>query len=255
MKKIKKILLSLILLVCGSSISQTVTPKKSLPKQKQESNVVIDTTTARLIANDLVSGDVCKAELKLVKSNLSDDDKNNIKAIVKVLPEKLQAKYAAFILKNYNDIEIGLKDVFIEFRDIYERRQIEEKKRELRSEESRKFRYVETNKELLYDDLQKKISKSDFDLILTYSNYNFDYLINNQPAKPSKRLRDCVYNYLENYIRDLLTSGGFDLSLYEILFANFKIKKCKKLLLKFDAEQIGADHEKRWQISNFSYNN
>jgi len=172
---------------------------------------------------------------------------------VKILKENFEVCNVEQSLQNYNDVEIGLKDVFIEFRDIYERRQIEEKKRELRSEESRKFRYVETNKELLYDDLQKKISKSDFDLILTYSNYNFDYLINNQPAKPSKRLRDCVYNYLENYIRDLLTSGGFDLSLYEILFANFKIKKSKKLLLKFDAEQIGADHEKRWQISNFSF--
>lgn len=69
MKKIKKILLSLTLLVCGSSISQTVTQKVTTP-QKQESSVVIDTTIARLIANDLVSGDVCKAELKLVKSNL-----------------------------------------------------------------------------------------------------------------------------------------------------------------------------------------
>ncbi len=70
MKKIKKILLSLILLVCGSSISQTVTPKKSIVPQRHESSVVIDTTIARLIANDLVSGDVCRAELKLVRSNL-----------------------------------------------------------------------------------------------------------------------------------------------------------------------------------------
>jgi len=51
------------MLVCGSSISQTVT-------KKEQNSVVIDTAIARLIANDLVSGDVCKEELQLVKGNL-----------------------------------------------------------------------------------------------------------------------------------------------------------------------------------------
>jgi hypothetical protein len=70
MKKLKLISLSLMMLVCGRSISQTVTPKKSPQPQTQENKVVIDTTVARLIATDLVSGDVCRAELKLVRSNL-----------------------------------------------------------------------------------------------------------------------------------------------------------------------------------------
>ena len=60
-----------MMLVCGSSISQTVTPYKSLPLQTQENKVVIDTSIARFIAKDLVSGDVCKAEIKLVRSNLA----------------------------------------------------------------------------------------------------------------------------------------------------------------------------------------
>jgi len=71
MKKLKLISLSLMMLVCGRSISQTVTQKKSYPPQTHENKVVIDTTVARLIANDLVSGDVCKAEIKLVRSNLA----------------------------------------------------------------------------------------------------------------------------------------------------------------------------------------
>jgi hypothetical protein len=57
------------MLLCGRSISQTVTQKKTQIPIKQESSVVIDTTVARLIANDLVSGDVCKEEIKLVRSN------------------------------------------------------------------------------------------------------------------------------------------------------------------------------------------
>jgi hypothetical protein len=40
----------------------------SIP-QKRESSVVIDTTVAKLIANDLVRGDVCRAEIKLVRIN------------------------------------------------------------------------------------------------------------------------------------------------------------------------------------------
>ena len=71
MKKFKLISLSLMMLVCGSSISQTVTPNKSLPLQIQENKVVIDTSIARFIAKDLVSGDVCKAEIKIVRSNLA----------------------------------------------------------------------------------------------------------------------------------------------------------------------------------------
>jgi hypothetical protein len=55
------------MLVCGSVISQTVTPKPTLT---QQNSVVIDTAIARLIGNDLVRGDVCKAELKLVRANL-----------------------------------------------------------------------------------------------------------------------------------------------------------------------------------------
>jgi hypothetical protein len=69
MKKLKLISLSVLMLVCGRSISQTDTPQKVSILQKQESSVVIDTTVAKLIANDLVRGDVCQAEIKLVRIN------------------------------------------------------------------------------------------------------------------------------------------------------------------------------------------
>ena len=50
------------MLVCGRSISQTDIQKNNL--------VCLDTTIARRIAIDLVSGDECKSELTLVKNNL-----------------------------------------------------------------------------------------------------------------------------------------------------------------------------------------
>jgi hypothetical protein len=50
-----------MVMLSGKSISQTVTNNK----------VVIDVELAKKIANDLVSGDVCKAKLKLTESNIS----------------------------------------------------------------------------------------------------------------------------------------------------------------------------------------
>ena len=47
-------------MLSGKSISQTVTNNK----------VVIDVEIAKKIANDLVSGDVCKAKLKLTENNI-----------------------------------------------------------------------------------------------------------------------------------------------------------------------------------------
>lgn len=50
-----------MMLLCGKGISQTDTKNK----------VVIDTSLARKIAIDLVKGDECKEELKLVYQNVS----------------------------------------------------------------------------------------------------------------------------------------------------------------------------------------
>lgn len=50
-----------MVIVSGKSISQTDTKNK----------VVIDVEIAKKIANDLVSGDVCKAKLKLIENNIS----------------------------------------------------------------------------------------------------------------------------------------------------------------------------------------
>jgi hypothetical protein len=50
-----------MILACGKSFSQTDTKNK----------VVIDTSIARKIAVDLVKGDECKQELKIVKENIN----------------------------------------------------------------------------------------------------------------------------------------------------------------------------------------
>jgi hypothetical protein len=172
---------------------------------------------------------------------------------LKIINENFEVYNIIENLENYENVKLELKDVFIEFREIYEEQQAKERDLQLKSEKNQKYIHILTNQELFYNNLKKEVTANDYDLILSYTNYNFDYLINNELAKPSKKLRDCVYKYLDRHITALLRSKGFDLSLYEILFTNFKIRKCKKLLLKFDAEQIGPDHDKSWQISNFSF--
>ena len=54
-----------MMLVCGKSISQTDTKVNN----KETNLVCVDTSIARKIGNDLVSGDVCKAEIKFLKNN------------------------------------------------------------------------------------------------------------------------------------------------------------------------------------------
>jgi hypothetical protein len=88
MKKTQKILLGLMMLICGNAISQTGTPIKN---NKENKNLIrIDTIIAKKIANDLVSGDVCKEEIKLVKENLSLTEKKVVvkDSIIKGLEEQ-----------------------------------------------------------------------------------------------------------------------------------------------------------------------
>ena len=56
-----------ILLVSFSSISQTVT----------ENKVILDESTTREVIKDLVKGDACKAELKLVREALNASQQQN----------------------------------------------------------------------------------------------------------------------------------------------------------------------------------
>ena len=69
MKKLQLILLGIILLTSGKSISQTDTSK-----------VVITTTIAKKIATDLTTGDFCKKKLDVFELNIKELEK---KVIVK----------------------------------------------------------------------------------------------------------------------------------------------------------------------------
>lgn len=77
-----------MMLICGNAISQTGTQIKI--NTNKPNTVCIDTIIAKKIANDLVSGDVCKEEIKLVRENLSLTEKKVVvkDGIIKGLEEQ-----------------------------------------------------------------------------------------------------------------------------------------------------------------------
>ena len=89
-----------MMLLCGKGISQTVTQNSLTPRELNK--VVIDTSVARKIATDLVSGDVCKAEIKLVKANL---ELTNIEVV-----QKDSIIYTLGKQKDYLNLIISKKD-------------------------------------------------------------------------------------------------------------------------------------------------
>ena len=87
-----------MMLVCGNAISQTDIHKKNDSLKL----VCIDTSIARKVANDLVDGDVCKAELKYVKNNLQ------------ITKDKLVLKDSIILGK---DNQIGILNNMISLKD------------------------------------------------------------------------------------------------------------------------------------------
>ena len=77
-----------MMLLCGRSISQTATQINKAPQEQNK--VVIDTSMARKIATDLVKGDVCRAEIKLVKDNFKLTQEEVVKkdSIIKTMQEQ-----------------------------------------------------------------------------------------------------------------------------------------------------------------------
>jgi len=118
-----------MMLVCGNAISQTDIQKKNDSLKL----VCIDTSIARKVANDLVDGDVCKAELKYVKNNLQ------------ITKDKLVLKDSIILGK---DNQIGILNNMISLKD--EQFNLEKDKsneilKQLKTEKRKSFFYKVTS--------------------------------------------------------------------------------------------------------------
>lgn len=84
-----------MMLLCGRGFSQTATQNNKNKTRLNE--VAIDTSTARKIAIDLVKGDVCHSELKLVKDNykLTKKEVAEKDSIIKAMAEQKRQLHLA----------------------------------------------------------------------------------------------------------------------------------------------------------------
>lgn len=118
-----------MMLGCGNAISQTGIQKKTDSLKL----VCIDTSIARKVAFDLVDGDICKAEIKIIKKNLE------------LSKDKLVLKDSIIMGKN-NQIVI-LKDIIQNKDEQYnlEKDKSNEIVKELKAEKRKSFFYKLTS--------------------------------------------------------------------------------------------------------------
>ena len=107
MRKLKLIALSLLMLVSIKTISQNATVKNQFPAQIQKNNVVIDTSVAHLISIDLVKGDECAKEIKLVNENLE--------------LTKQKSSFKDTIISTLNKQKDGYKSIISKQDDMYQK--------------------------------------------------------------------------------------------------------------------------------------
>ena len=174
--------------------------------------------------------------------------------IHKFLKENFEVYNLEENLENQHIVKSELKYCFFQIREELKEEKEEKEEEEKYEKEREKYQYFTENCELLYNNIKNEVSADEFNMILAYFEYNYDFVINNQNLKPSKKLKQVARDYLYTYIINLVASKNFDMSVYSFLLQEFSPQlKSKKILLKFEAEQVGAEHNKSWEIINFSY--
>lgn len=117
--------------------------------------------------------------------------------------------------------------------------------------------YIKNNIDEILSELKAKLNKDEFNFVIAYlmGNYDFEALKDGLKINVSKSLKTAIRNHVKNIIISIFEKHNLDISIYDITLIQKFIPplKSKRLIYKFDAEQIGADHKKSWQISNFSF--
>ena len=117
--------------------------------------------------------------------------------------------------------------------------------------------YIKNNIDEIFSELKGRLSQDEFNFLIAYlmGNYDFEALKDGLKINVSKSLKTAIRNHVKNIIISIFEKHNLDISIYDVtLIQKFSPPlKSKRLIYKFEAEQIGADHKKSWQISNFSF--
>ncbi len=131
------------------------------------------------------------------------------------------------------------------------------KKEEIEKTSMKNELFVKENINVLLTAIRNRLKKDEFNFVIAYfmGNYDFVVLKDGSQIKTTASLKTAIRNYIENEITKIFKKYQLDDCVCNLkLIQEFcPFVKSKRLTYKVEAEQIGRDHEKRWQISNFSF--
>lgn len=131
------------------------------------------------------------------------------------------------------------------------------KKEEIEKTTEKNEVFIKTNIDALLSAIKNRLKNDEFNFVIAYfmGNYDFVALKNGSQIKTTASLKTAIRNYVENEITKIFEKYQLDDCVCNLkLIQEFcPFVKSKRLTYKVEAEQIGPDHEKRWQISNFSF--
>lgn len=172
--------------------------------------------------------------------------------------EELHKNISNFLKNNFiiNNVDEYKKDEDVmrtRLRDVFE----EINKEEIEKACEKNELIIKNNINKILNEIKAKLNKDEFNFVIAYlmGNYDFVLLKDGLENKPSLGLKTAIRNHVKNIIISIFEKHNLDISIYDVnLIQKFSPPlKSKRLIYKFEAEQIGAQHNKSWHISNFSF--
>lgn len=158
-----------------------------------------------------------------------------------------------FIVDNVKEYEGDQDAVLCKLSNVFE----EIKKEEIEKTSMKNELFVKENINVLLTAIKNRLKKDEFNFVIAYfmGNYDFVVLKDGLQIKTTLSLKTAIRSYVENEITKIFEKYQLDdcVSNLKLIQDFCPPIKSKRLTFKVEAEQIGRDHEKRWQISNFSF--
>ena len=158
-----------------------------------------------------------------------------------------------FIIYNIEECNANQETEYFKLSNVFD----EIKKEEIEKTSKENELFIKTNINALLSAIKNRLKNDEFNFLIAYfmGNYDFVVLKDGSQIKTTASLKTAIRKYVENEITKIFEKYQLDDCVCNLkLIQEFcPFVKSKRLTYKVEAEQIGPDHEKRWQISNFSF--
>lgn len=160
-----------------------------------------------------------------------------------------------FIVDNVEECNANQETEYFKLSNVFD----EIKKEEIEKTTEKNEVFIKENIDQILNKIKTCLKNDEFNFLIAYfmGNYDFVALKDGSQIKTTASLKTAIRNYIENEITKIFKKYQLDDCIRNLkLIQEFcPFFKSKRLTYKVEAEQIGRDHEKHWQISNFSFNN